>query len=216
MLDSRRAQKLPPLISGEFTFVNRYWDQGNQVFAAKLLPGEYFVSAAQEMITTVLGSCIAVCVRDPVLGIGGMNHFMLPMISSYTGDHNSKLLSVAGRYGNVAMEKLINCILQNGGNRFNLEFKIFGGARVLDIDSDVGNRNIMFITEYLQHENYIVQAHDLGGPHPRKINYFPDTGIVLVKKLKRIRGTTLQLREQAYSAELEQEPVESEVTLFTQ
>ena len=140
---------------------------------------------------------------------------MLPKKNGYTGSRNEKLLSAAGRYGNVAMERLINCIIQNGGNRINLEFKIFGGARVLDIDTDVGNRNIMFITEYLQHENFLVKSHDLGGPHPRKVNYYTDTGTVLMKKLRQVRGSTLQLREQAYSAELEQDPIESEVTIFT-
>ena len=215
MLNNVQTREFPPLISDEFVSINRYWDQANNTFSAKILPGEYFVSLAQELITTVLGSCIAVCVRDPVLKIGGMNHFMLPKINSYTGSRNKKLLSAAGRYGNVAMERLINCILQNGGNRFNLEFKIFGGARVLDINTDVGNRNIMFITEYLKHENFLVESHDLGGPHPRKVNYDTDTGTVLMKKLRVVRGSTLQLREQAYSAELEQEPVVSEVTMFT-
>jgi chemotaxis protein CheD len=215
MLLGASQKQLPTIISDEFLGVNRYWDNTNGMPASKILPGEYFVSREDELITTVLGSCISVCVRDPVARVGGMNHFMLPKVGGYSGDHETRLLSEAGRYGNVAMERLINCILKNGGSRFNLEFKIFGGARVLDIDIDVGNRNIMFITEYLQRENFLVEAHDLGGPYPRKINYFPRTGQVLVKKIKRLKGSTLKLREQAYSRALDKHSVEGEVTIFT-
>lgn len=215
MLLNSDEKKIPEILSDEFLGINRYWDNSNEISASKILPGEYFVSREDELITTVLGSCISVCVRDPVARVGGMNHFMLPKVGGYSGDHTTRLLSEAGRYGNVAMERLINCILKNGGSRFNLEFKIFGGARVLDIDLDVGNRNIMFITEYLQQENFLVESHDLGGPFPRKINYFPRTGKVLVKKIRRLKGSTLKLREQAYSRALDKLPVESEVTFFT-
>ena len=144
-----------------------------------------------------------------------MNHFMLPHVNSYTGDKNRKLLSAAGRYGNVAMERLINTILGSGGQRQHLEFKIFGGAHVLNIDSEIGTRNIMFISEYMRLEKFRVEAHDLGGALPRKVNYFPDTGRVMMKKLRRIQSSTLEHRERAYYQELDQKPVESEVTLFT-
>ncbi len=209
-----KNKELPRLISDEFLDINRYWDHVNKTHAAKIAPGEYYVSGTGELITTVLGSCIAACVRDVRLGIGGMNHFMLPSVNSYSGDWNKKLLSVAGRYGNLAMEKLINCILANGGKRSQLEFKIFGGARVLDIDSEVGTKNIMFITEYLRAENFTVEAYDLGGPNPRKVNYFPDSGVVMMKKLGRLNGQTLQLREREYYNELGQQAIESDVTVF--
>ena len=209
------VQRSPRLLSEEFNNINRYWDNSNSAHAAKILPGEYFVSQAGELITTVLGSCVAACVRDKVKAIGGMNHFMLPHVSSYRGDATSKLLSVAGRYGNVAMERLINCILANGGRRQDLEFKVFGGARVLNIDSEVGHRNILFITEYLRLENFVLEAEDLGGSLPRKVNYFPKTGRVMMKKLHRIQGSTLQHREQSYYRELDREPIKSEITFFT-
>ena len=205
----------PRLLSADFSDINRYWDRANMTHAAKILPGEYFVSAKGELITTVLGSCIAACVRDRTSGIGGMNHFMLPRVATYQGTTAKKMLSVAGRYGNVAMERLINCILANGGQRNQLEFKIFGGARVLDIDSEVGNRNILFITEYLQLENFRVDAQDLGGVFPRKVNYYPGTGKVLVKKLRRIQGTVIQDREQNYYQSIDDKPVESDITFFS-
>lgn len=209
------VKESPELLTEEFSAVNRYWDSTNDSHAAKILPGEYYVTGAGELITTVLGSCVAACVRDKMTGIGGMNHFMLPHVSSYQGDTTRKLLSVAGRYGNVAMERLINCILSNGGSRKNLEFKVFGGARVLDIDSEVGNRNVLFITEYLRVENFKVEAHDMGGSLPRKINYFPETGRVMMKRLRRIRGSTLRNREHSYYRELGRQPIQTDVELFT-
>lgn len=214
LADRRQAPKLPPLISGEFKLVNRYWDATNATFAAKITPGEYYVSKTGELVTTVLGSCVSVCMRDTRTGIGGMNHFMLPRGAHCSSDWNSKLLSAAARYGNVAMERLINTILVSGGKREHLECKVFGGARVLDLDSDVGTKNIEFISEYLNVERLKVAAHDLGGHYPRKIMYFPRTGLVRVKKLKSMHGSTLQMRERAYSRRLQERPFASEVTLF--
>lgn len=209
------ADSPPKLISSDFDGINRYWDNVNVTHAAKILPGEYFVSGHGELITTVLGSCIAACVRDRQLGIGGMNHFMLPHVSSYRGDSASKMLSAAGRYGNVAMERLINCILKFGGRRERMEFKIFGGANVLDIDSEVGYRNIQFVTEYLKLERFTISAEDVGGVHPRKVNYYPKTGRVLIKKLRRMNGDTLKNRERRYYKELDQNPVQSDIEVFT-
>ena len=113
-----------------FNDINRYWDKTHDTFAAKILPGEYYVTANNEAIVTVLGSCVSACIRDKVFGIGGMNHFMLP-INKNMSDIDIAAMSNAGRYGNFAMEKMINDILKNGGTRENLEVKIFGGGRVL-------------------------------------------------------------------------------------
>ncbi len=203
-----------PLIDDQFADINRYWDHRHKMLAAKILPGEFYVTGSGELISTVLGSCVAACVRDRVNGIGGMNHFMLPHVDTYEGSLPNKLLSVAGRYGNVAMERLINCILTHGGQRHRLEFKIFGGARVLDIDSEVGQRNILFISEYLRIENFETEAKDLGGSLPRKLNYFPVTGKVMVRKLRRIKGSTLGDREARYSQALSTTRTGNDVTLF--
>jgi chemotaxis protein CheD len=216
MLPSARQEpQLPPLLGQEFKYVNRYWDNSNKAFAAKITPGEYYVSKSGELVTTVLGSCVSACIRDPRTGIGGMNHFMLPRVSSCeTSSWNTKLLSTAARYGNVAMERLINTILVNGGTRNELECKVFGGARVLNLDSDVGNKNIEFVTEYLKVEGLEIQSYDMGGPYPRKVIYYPKTGMVRLKKLKSIQGSTLQMRERAYSKRLQERPFANEVTLF--
>ncbi len=152
---------------------------------AKILPGEYYVTCDNEVIGTVLGSCISACIRDSIFGVRGMNHFMLPIDQRTESTRSvARQISDATRYGNYAMEHLINDILKQGGKRKNLEVKLFGGARVIDGLSDIGEKNANFVLEYLQIENMPVVAEDLRGEHPRKIIYYPKTGRVRVKWLK--------------------------------
>ena len=107
-----------PSIRG-FDHVNRYLDRDHGVIAAKILPGEYYVTSENELITTVLGSCISACVRDKESGIGGMNHFMLPETTEAKMKQGSDaMIGNATRYGNYAMEHLINTILSNGFGHF--------------------------------------------------------------------------------------------------
>src|SRR5690606_1295420 len=135
---------LPPTLPG-FEQITRYWDTKNNIYAAKIIQGEYYVSINNELITTVLGSCVSACIRDKKAGIGGMNHFMLPG-DKVSRDHwRSSPVSVAASYGTVAMERLINVILSHGGRRENLEAKLFGGGKVLNITTDVGKDNIEFV-----------------------------------------------------------------------
>lgn len=179
----------------------------HQVFAARVLPGQYYVSdSCQEMISTVLGSCIAACIRDTRLNIGGLNHFMLPEGDSGDG--------MAARYGAYAMEHLINDILKLGGRRDSLEVKLFGGGKILQGLSDVGQKNIRFVRDYLRTEGISVVAEDLGGEFSRKINYFPTTGRVLVKRLAAVQTISLQEQEVAYSRSLLQQASGNEIELF--
>lgn len=209
------THNLPTPLQG-FEHVNRYWDKRMDLPAAKIMPGEFYVSKSGEMIVTVLGSCISACIRDVQLGIGGMNHFMLPE----QGEHSSEKwgtseLSSASRYGNWAMEFLINEILKLGGTRRNLEIKIFGGGNVLSNMTDIGQRNIQFVRKYLYEENFEIAAEDLGDIYPRKVLYFPDTGAVKVRKLRETANDTLLQRELSYSRNLEQTPTQSgSVELF--
>lgn len=108
------TQDLPPALPG-FEHVNRYWDVRMSLPAAKILPGEFYVSRTGEMIVTVLGSCVSACIRDRQLGIGGMNHFMLPHKGAHSTEVWGSAVSSASRYGNWAMEFLINEILKLGG-----------------------------------------------------------------------------------------------------
>ena len=208
------AKPLPPPEPG-FEHVNRYWDRRMNVPAAKILPGEFYVSRCGEMIVTVLGSCVSACVRDKQLGVGGMNHFMLPQEGRHSTDNWGGDLALASRYGNWAMEYLINAVLKMGGSRRNLEVKVFGGGNVLSNMTEIGTRNVSFIQSYLQNEALQISAMDLGGPYPRKVLYFPDTGAVKMKKLVHVENDTIEQREKRYCDNLQQQPDKSgDVELF--
>jgi chemotaxis protein CheD len=198
-----------------FERINRYWDRVHEVPAAKILPGEYYVTNRDEIITTVLGSCVSACIRDRYFGIGGMNHFMLPLSEEGKGwGGHEDFLSTAARYGNFAMEHLINSILSNGGHKKNLEIKIFGGGKIISSMGDVGVGNIRFVMDYIQTEGYQLAAKDVGDIYPRKVVYFPKTGKVRIKKLKHLHNDTIVSRERAYKSSLEHEGVEGEIELF--
>jgi chemotaxis protein CheD len=149
--------------------------------AVKVLPNEYYVTNSALMITTVLGSCVAACVHDPVSNLGGMNHFMLP-----DGDLHSPA-SASMRYGAYAMDVLIEELLKAGAARERLQAKVFGGAAVLANmpHMNIGERNAAFVLKYLALEGIPVAAQDLGGNSPRRINYFPRDGQVQMRKLTR-------------------------------
>lgn len=205
---------LPTSIPG-FEQISRYWDQENQIIAAKLLPGECYVTTEDEMITTVLGSCISACIRDSEAGIGGMNHFMLPETSqTRLTARDESVVGTALRYGNYAMEHLINTILQKGGKRKNLEVKLFGGAKIIATLGDVGHRNIEFVMDYIDTEALKLLSQDLGDIYPRKVNFYPKTGRVRMKKIKNLHNDTIMLREKLYSTSLKNAPIEGSIELF--
>lgn len=190
-----------------------YYDRTFDIDAAKISPGEYYYTDKNMLIVTVLGSCVSACIRDSVSGIGGMNHFMLP--DSAKADRDSPV-SESMRYGTYAMEVLINQLLRNGARRENLEAKIFGGGNVLRsfTTNNVGDRNAMFVKQYLKDESIRVTGEDLLDIYPRKVYFFPKTGKVLVKKLKQLNNYTLVKREEAYSSKLKTNDVGGEVDLF--
>ena len=193
-----------------FSHINRYWDKQNELISAKILPGQFYVTKENEAIVTVLGSCISACIRDPQAGIGGMNHFMLPADNS----GNGAKLSESARYGNFAMEMLINEILKNGGKKKDLEVKIFGGGKILRNVTDVGERNIEFAITYIKTEGLNLLSSDVGSAHPRKVYYFPDSGRVRIKKLRKLHNETVIEREADYMKDLINKPVKSDIELF--
>lgn len=133
--------------------------------------GEHHVSADRNvMITTILGSCIAACIRDPQAGIGGMNHFLLP-----EGDAGADG-DAARRYGVNAMERLINSLLGAGARRDRLEAKLFGGASMFDRLRDIGVENAAFAHRFLQAEGIAVVGGDTGGNQARRVRFWPATG----------------------------------------
>jgi chemotaxis protein CheD len=179
--------------------------------AAKLFPGQYFVTDRDIVLVTVLGSCVAACIRDTRAGVGGMNHFLLPETALEAGP-----ASRSARYGTFAMEVLINQMIRCGARRENLEAKVFGGGSVLpDLrSSGVGASNARFIVDYLRKERIPVTAQDLLDDCARKIYFFPITGRVLVKKLRQVHNTTVLAREQDYSRRLMDVEVSGDVELF--
>lgn len=195
-----------------FEGIKRYWDRDIEKFAAKIAPGEFYVTTQDELIITVLGSCISACIRDPIFGIGGMNHFMLPI--SADGGWGGDAGGHATRYGNFAMEHLINEILKNGGLRKNLEVKIFGGGKVLANMTNVGQRNIDFVQEYIRMEGLKLLAEDVGDIFPRKVQYLPLTGKVRIKKLRSTYSQTVAERERDYMRNIDAQPAAGEIDLF--
>lgn len=194
-----------------FDHVNRYWDKKMGVFAAKILPGELYVSTHGEMVVTVLGSCVSACIRDRVKGIGGMNHFMLPEDSEHS---RPTAHDIETRYGNWAMESLINEILKQGGKRGYLEVKLFGGGQVLENMTNIGQRNIEFVRKFLQEEGLKITAEDLGGTRPRKVLYFSDTGSCRVRSINQVTNSTLFNRESEYAIKVGSGSTDGTIELF--
>lgn len=194
----------------EHLATNLYFDRHFSKDAAKVLPGEYFVTEKNMLLVTVLGSCVAACVRDADSGIGGMNHFMLP------DDGGRDVIANSARYGTYAMEVLINHLLKMGVRRNRMEAKVFGGGAVMAslASSNVGTRNAEFVLNYLKVEKIPIVAKDLLDSYPRKVYYFPETGKVLVKKLHRVHNETLFSRERAYKDRLSGTQMGGEVELF--
>ena len=206
----QNKQALPAALPG-FIGINRYWDPKLNVAVAKIQPGEYYVSNQNEGISTVLGSCVAVCIRDRQAGVGGMNHFMLPVDAN---PNSSKIISNATRYGNYAMEHLINDIMQAGGCKKHFEIKLFGGANVNSSSSKVGDRNIEFAQEFFRMEGYSVTAQDVGGSHPRRILYYPLNGKLLLKRLPIAAGDQVFRSEDSYKQKIGKAPLGGKVDLF--
>ena len=192
---------------------NLYFDQSLEIGAAKLLPGEYYVTDEDMVLVTVLGSCVAACIRDRLSGVGGMNHFMLPDESpDLEGPYGA-----SARYGVYAMEILINSLLKLGAHRSLLEAKVFGGGNVLPglTVANVGQRNADFVQRFLETEKISVTASDLVDVYPRKVHFFPKSGRVLMQKLRAVHNDTILVREKDYSSRVQSAQVAGAVELFS-
>lgn len=186
-MDTLKARAPKP---GEASFF--YRDHHFNVDTVKVLPGEYYVTTDDMMIMTVLGSCIAACIWDPKVRVGGMNHFMLP---EGAGD-------TSGRYGSYAMELLINEMIKLGARRESMQAKVFGGGQVMHsfTTMNVGERNTAFVMDYLQTERISIISKDVLDIHPRKVCYFPATGKAMVKRLAHSHPESLETQERKGSA----------------
>lgn len=148
-------------------------DDPERAVKVHVTQGESHVTTdPQVVMTTVLGSCIAACIRDPQAGVGGMNHFLLPEGDGRSGGGD------AVRYGAYAMELLINDLLKKGARRERLEAKIFGGAKLFDGLSDVGASNSAFAERFLRDEGIPIVSSSTGGVSARRVEFWPTSGRV--------------------------------------
>ncbi|MFC4789568.1 MULTISPECIES: chemoreceptor glutamine deamidase CheD [Giesbergeria] len=197
--------KSQPRRPGQASFF--FFDHHFQHNAVKVLPGEYFVSDKKIIIMTVLGSCIAACLWDSRMQVGGMNHFMLP-----EGD----ALDVSGRYGSYAMELLINEMQKMGARRETMQAKIFGGAQVMHnfTTMNVGERNTQFVVNYLRTERIPIVSEDVMDIYPRKVVFFPTTGKAMVKRLAHAHPDVLAQEKRGNAAAVVQTTAGGSVDLF--
>lgn len=189
------SSKLPPrpaTLAG-FEGLSSYYEASVGLWVVQLLPGDFYVTKTDEMLTTVLGSCVSTCIRDPERGIAGMNHFMLP-------DDPSGAKGASARYGLFAMEQLINGIMRNGGRRASLEIKIFGGGRVIPGMGDVGRANVEFVREFLETERMPVLVEDIGLNVARRVRFHAATGRVRVLHLPMADNRRIAAREVALAS----------------
>jgi chemotaxis protein CheD len=179
-----------------------YYDSVFKTDAVKLLPGEYYVHDADDLVLmTVLGSCVAACLFDRTARLSGMNHFMLP-------DGGS-----AGRYGLYAMELLINELMKRGARRERLEAKVFGGGQVMRNFStmNVGEQNVKFVEQFLAAERITIVSHDVLDIYPRKVCLFPGSARALCKKLASTQSDVIATEENLYRGRLSGQPAAATV-----
>jgi chemotaxis protein CheD len=189
----------------------RFLDTASGAWVVKILPGECYVTPSnEELLVTVLGSCVSACIRDPRTGVGGMNHFMLP--TGKAGGWGDELHSM--RYGNFAMEKLINELLKRGCARGDMEIKVFGGGNVIDSNSAIGSKNAEFVLSFLKNEGLKWAAEDLGGQYPRRIQYSPATGRVTRKFLGGGDRDIIARNELEFASSLGKKETAGDIQLF--
>ena len=168
--------------------------------ARSIHPGSWAIDTRQPL-ATLLGSCVSVCLFDPLSKIGGLNHFMLPSIGCRSMGSADSLLG-----GDRAMATLLDALLQRGAKRAQLQAKAFGGGRIFDPhgpEMDIGLRNATFAKEWLRGEGIPLSASDLLGPWSRKILFLPHTGDALCRRMVTTMATAAVIeREEATYARL--------------
>lgn len=191
------------------------WDARYGQEVVEIFPGEYHATRSTRIISTVLGSCIAVVLYDEKAGVAGMNHFMLP------GELQTDRIyaSGSGKYGMYAMELLINELIKLGGAKKSFVAKVFGGGKVLRSSSgfthSVPEGNITFALAYLRQEGIPIASQDVGGTQGRRVLFFTEGHKVLVKKLTPREITPLESEEKVYYSKLRKEDEKKQdITLF--
>lgn len=198
MAKGRCGPQAPPALRG-FESMGRYWDGQLKSWVATVVAGTFYVTNHDETLATVLGSCVAVCVRAPERGLAGMNHFMLPHRDHRRAD------TAAMTYGAYSVERLINEMVKYGARRSDLEIKVFGGGNVISANTRIGDLNIEFIRSYLSTEGLPIVAEDVGGPWGRRLRYRSGTGRARVLRLESLETRRVSAEERALARTLESE-----------
>jgi len=199
---------LPPALP-KFEKIKRYWDPTKDVHIAQILPGEVYVTREHEIVSTLLGSCIAVCMRDKINRIGGMNHFKLPMPAE------NDLSTDNTNYGIFAMELLINAILKNGGNKAYLECTVFGGGNVAStITSDIGGKNLKFVLNFLKNEAIPIIRQDTGHNMAQQVYYHPRSGDTFSVIKQNSTLTKIKKAEKRYLASIASDSNNATIEFF--
>lgn len=183
--------------------------------ARTIHPGAWAIES-ERPLSTLLGSCVAVCLFDPQSRVGGLNHFMLPTIRRGSNDDVDSLLS-----GSYAMEALLNALLQRGAKKVRLQAKAFGGGTIINTSGplmSIGVRNAEFTKEWLGREGIPLLASDFLGPWSRKVLFLPATGDVFCRRMVTNMATAevITREEQSYATTLVRKPraTDQKIELF--
>lgn len=187
--------------------MNKHFDNHFQKNIVTIHPGEYYASSEPNLISTVLGSCVSVAFFDKELRIGGLNHFLLAKASQFANSD----ITMAGRFGEYAIELLITDLIKMGSNRKSLTAKVFGGGHILEtIGTEepkikVAADNVEFAFSYLKTEKIRVISSDTGGIYPRKIFYDPLTSKIWLKTLPKthMQIDLIKRAEKRYASSIE-------------
>ena len=157
--------------------------------------GEFAVDNAPDaIIATILGSCVAACIWDPLARVGGMNHILLP--------DRTEIVPAVNGFGASAMEQLINALLKRGAQRARLRAKAFGGAKMIANFTDIGERNAAFVTDYLKAEGIPCEGASFGGNQARMVRFWPHTGVARQRLVERIEENIPVQKPKANDVEL--------------
>ncbi len=174
--------------------------------------GEYYASRKPAVIYTLLGSCVTVCLYDPVAKIGGMNHILMP------GKADMDHFDAPARYGINAMELLINRIMNLGGNRRHLIAKVFGGARTISTiapEYSMGRKNVEFALTFLERESIKIAGSDMGGIRSRRVFFNTGTGEAFLKKGRALDSSVIVTQERVQKEQISRQADSSgDIMLF--
>jgi chemotaxis protein CheD len=199
----RHPDPAPPPVPG-FEDAHRLWDPLHHRWTVRIVPGELFATPHDESISTILGSSLSVCVRDPVLRIGGMNHFILPLQINEATGITTRDTKEAMQYGRSVMERLLREVLKLGASRERLKAKMYGGGRHMQLGNDASETTIAFARRFLREQGVPVVAEKLGAGYPRRLMYFPSSGLALMDRLPNRLVAAVAKREMQYVQSLMQ------------